>query len=602
MANLHKLISIVLFHFIFGLMTLQVMAQSNYHLQLHAVDSDSIFIKNELAIETNFASRILCVEYVNKLQSFLQAKGYVTASIDKVRYDSSSANIEIYLGKKYTWTSLHTSIKDESLLLSVGWRTSAFAGKQIDFTQVQLMQEKIINDLENKGHPFAKVFLDSIILTDESVSARLQIQKGPIYKIDSIRIYGNLKLSNLYLQRYLNIPNGSIYNKENLLRVSKKINELTFVEEERPSNISMLGTGSVLNLYLKQKRSSQINVLIGFLPNNDQLSSKKLLVTGEANIHLRNSLGNGESIGLNWQQIQVNSPRLNLYYRQPYILNSKFGVDFNFDMFRKDTTFLNVNLHLGTQYILSANKSGKIFFQRFQTIVNGIDKQFILQNRRLPDQADITSSSIGLEYEFSNTNYRLNPRSGNLLGINFQAGTKNIKKNNEVLDLKDPLDPQYNFDKIYENVQLKTYLFKIKANASRYFPIGKMSTIKTSLDLGVFQSGNIFRNELFQIGGYKLLRGFDEESQYLSQFAIASAEYRYLVGVNSFFFVFADGGWGRNNSQNASFNYHYISSGLGLALETRAGIFNLAWAVGSRNDIPFNLRQSKIHFGLVNYF
>lgn len=602
MANLHKLISIVLFHFVFGLMPIQLLAQSNYSLRIVSVDRDSIFLKNELGIETNFSSRILCLAYVNKLQSFLQSKGYATASIDNVYSDSNFANIEIYFGKKYTWTSLTTSVKDEPLLLSTGWRLSAFNSKQLDFTQVQLMQEKIINELENKGHPFAKVFLDSIILNDESVSARLHIEEGPMYKIDSIRIYGNIKLSNLYLQRYLSIPNGSIYSKENLLRVSKKISELSFVEEERPSNISMLGTGSVLNLYLKQKRSSQLNVLLGFLPNNDQLTTKKLLVTGEANIHLRNSLGNAESIGLNWQQIQVNSPRLNIYYRQPYILNSKFGIDFNFDMFRKDTAFLNVNLQLGTQYILSANKSGKIFFQRFQTIVNGIDKKFILQNRRLPVQADMTSSSIGLDYEFSNTNYRLNPRSGNILGINFLAGTKNIQKNNEILDMKDPLDPQFNFDKIYENVKLKTYLFKIKANASRYFPLGKWSTIKASLNLGVFQSGNIFRNELFQIGGYKLLRGFDEESQYLSQFAIASGEYRYLVGVNSFFFVFADGGWGRNNSQNARVNYNYISSGLGLALETKAGIFNLAWAVGRRNDTPFNFRQSKIHFGLVNYF
>ncbi len=602
MANLHKLISFILFHFIFGLMTLQVMAQGNYRLLIHSVDRDSSFIKKELGIETNFSSRILCVEYVNKLQTLIQTKGYATASIDKVYYDSNFANVEIYIGKKYTWTSLQTSLNDEPLLLSVGWRPSVFDGKLIDFKQVHLIQEKIINNLENKGHPFAKVFLDSIILHDESVSARLQIQEGPIYKIDSIRIYGNLKLSNLYLQHYLDIHNGSIYNKENLLKVSKKISELSFVEEERPSNISMLGTGSVLNLYLKQKRSSQVNVLLGFLPNNDQLTTKKLLVTGEANIHLRNSLGNGESIGLNWQQIQVHSPRLNIYYRQPYIFQSKFGVDFNFDMFRKDTTFLNVNLQLGTQYILSANKSGKIFFQRFQTIVNGIDKEFIIKNLQLPVQADITSSSIGLEYEFSNTNHRLNPRSGNLLGINFLAGTKNIKKNNEVLDLKDPLDPLFNFDKLYENVKLKTYLFKIKANASRFFPIGKWSTIKTSLNLAVFESGNIFRNELFQIGGYKLLRGFDEESQYLSQYALASAEYRYLVGANSFFFVFADGGWGRNNSQNARVNYNYISSGLGLALETKAGIFNLAWAVGSRNDTPFNLRQSKIHFGLVNYF
>lgn len=602
MTNLRKLISIVLFHFVFGFISLPLMAQNKYHLKITPVDRDSIFIQQELGLKLDFSSKLECTEYVNKLQGFLQAKGYVTASIDKVQFNASFAAIELFVGNKYNWTNLEISKTDEPLLLAVGWRASAFSGKQIDFTQLQLLQDRILNDLENKGYPFAKVFLDSVLMKRESVFAKLKVEKGPLYKIDSIRVYGNLKLSNIYLQRYLDIRNNSIYNKEKLLRISKKIKELNFIEEERPSNLSMLGTGSVLNLYLKPKRSSQINVLLGFLPNSDQLDSKKLLITGEANIHLRNALAGGEEVGLNWQQLQLKSPRLNIFYRQPYILNSNFGVDFNFDMFRKDTTFLNVNLQLGTQYILSSEESGKLYFQNFQTIVNGVNKNFVLQNRKLPDQADITSSSFGLEYDFNNTNYRLNPRSGNAMSINVLAGTKRIKKNNEILNLKDPQYPQFNFVKLYDNVKLKTYVFKIKANALHYFPLGKLSTLKTSLNMAVFHSGNIFRNELFQIGGYKLLRGFDEESQYLSQYAIVSAEYRYLVGINSFFYVFADGGWGKNKSQNAGQTHDYLSSGLGLALETKAGIFNLAWAIGRRNDLPFNLRQSKIHFGLINYF
>jgi hemolysin activation/secretion protein len=117
----------------------------------------------------------------------------------------------------------------------------------------------------------------------------------------------------------------------------------------------------------------------------------------------------------------------------------------------------------------------------------------------------------------------------------------------------------------------------------------------------MFQSGNIFRNELFQLGGYRLLKVL-MKNQYLSQFAIATMEYRYLVGQNSFFYVLADGGWGRNNSLNTNVNYTYFGTGLGLAFETKAGIFNLAWAVGKRNDTELNLRQSKIHFGFVNYF
>ena len=458
--------------------------------------------------------------------------------------------------------------------------------------------------LENNGYPFGKVFLDSISLIEDSVTATLLIDKGPLYKIDSIRIYGNAKISNDFLQRYLEIPNGSIYSREKLLRISRKIQELSFVQEEQPSNMSLLGTGSVLNLYLKPRRSSQVNALIGFLPNNDQLSSKKVLITGEANIHLRNAFGGGEALGLNWQQLQVKSPRLNIFYRHPYLFHSPLGIDFSFDMLRKDSSYLNINLNFGTSYVLSESESGKIFLHHFQTILSqgGVNDAKVIATKTLPDIADVSSIAIGLEYEKNRTNYRFNPKSGYEFRIGGSAGTKKIRRNNEILELKDPSDPSFDFDKLYDTVKLKSYQLRLINFIAKYFPVGKQGTVKTAVNSGVLFSDNIFRNELFQIGGYKTLRGFDEESQYVSQYAVGTLEYRYLIGLNSFFFGFLDAGWARNNSRDSKYSHTYFGTGLGLALETKAGIFNLVWAVGKRDDIPFNLRQSKIHFGFVNYF
>jgi outer membrane protein assembly factor BamA len=584
------------------LLCLQAPAQYNYALHLKGADKDSVFLVTQLGIPPGFTSRAACVEYINILPAFLRSKGYVTASIDSLRYDSAFASMVLFTGDIYRWAQLDASKVDPSLLDVIGWRERLFADKPMDFQQVSAWQEKMLNYLENTGYPFARIYLDSLQLDNEKVHAQLKVDKGPLYKIDSIRVYGNAKISNNYLQRYLDISNGSTYNKEKLQRITRKMRELPYVEEEHPSNLTMLGTGSVLNMYLRQKKSSQVNILLGFLPNNDQLSSKKLLLTGEANINLKNALGSGETIGLNWQQLQVKSPRLNIVFQYPYLFKSPFGLDFAFDIFRKDSTFVNINLQAGAQYVLSTNQSGKLFIQRFQTIVNGVNKTFILQNRRLTDEADVSAVNVGVDYEFNTTDYRLNPRKGNELRIITSVGTKKLKRNAEVLELKDPGDPTFDFSTLYDTVKLKTYQFRIRATIARYFPLGKQSTVKTALNGGIFQSGNVFRNELFQLGGYKLLRGFDEESQYLSQFAIATIEYRYLVGQNSFFYLLADGGWGRNNSQNNNANYSYFGTGLGMAFETKAGIFNLAWAVGKRNDTELNLRQSKIHFGFVNYF
>jgi outer membrane protein assembly factor BamA len=587
------------------LLNVSAFAQSKYNLHIKGVDKDSATIVSNSGLQTRFDSRIACEEYIIKLPGYLQSKGYVTASIDSLQYQGEFATIRLYMGEQYRWAQLNAKTVEPALLDAIGWQEKIFADRPMDFSQVHILEEKMLDHLENTGYPFARVYLDSIQLDNDKVSALLKVNKGPLYKIDSIRLYGTAKISNSYLQRYLDIPNGSIYNKKKLSIVNKKLNELTYVEQEQPFNITMLGTGSVLNLYLKQKKSSQVNALIGFLPNNDQLSSKKLLLTGEANILLKNALNAGETIGLNWQQIQVKSPRLNILYQHPYLFNSPFGLDFSFDMFRKDSSFLNVNFQLGAQYVLNNNQAGKLFLQKFQTIVSegGINTALLLQNRRLPDVGDISSWNIGLDYELNNTNYRPNPRKGNEFRIITTIGKKKLKKNNQIVDLKDPNDPGFSFDKLYDTVKLNTYQLRIRAMGAKYFPLGgQRNTIKTAVNAGLLKSGNIFRNELFQVGGYKLLRGFDEESQYLSQFAIATVEYHYLVGQNSYFYVLVDGGFGRNSSRDMKIDHTYFGTGLGLAFETKAGIFNLAWAVGKRDDTQFNLRQSKIHLGFVNYF
>jgi outer membrane protein assembly factor BamA len=577
-------------------------AQNKYQLKLLAVDRDSSYLTDLLTVPSNFSDRYACSNYINKLAPDLRARGFVTASLDSVRYDSTFATAVIFVGDMYKWATVDSKNIDAQILDAIGWREKNFEEKPMDFDQLKTWQEKILAYLENNGYPFAKVYLDSLEINDEKISALLKLEKGHLYKIDSIKVNGDVKISNTFLQKYLDLPDGSPYNRDKLRKISKKLRDLPYVQEEKPSDLSLLSMGSILNLYLKPKRSSQINVLLGFLPNNNQLTSKKLLVTGEANINLHNALGMGETIGLNWQQLQVKSPRLNIVYQHPYLFNTSVGLDFGFDMFRKDSTFVNINLQLGAQYVLSTTQSGKLFIQKFQTILNAVNVAAIIQTHQLPQDADVNSVNVGIDYQFNNTDYRLNPRTGTELHIIGSVGTKKIKENDQIVALKDPDNQAFDFSSLYDTVKLKSYQFRIITSAAKYFQVGRQSAVKAAFNGAIFQSANIFRNELFQIGGYKILRGFDEESQYLSKYAIGTIEYHYLIGMNSYFYTLFDGGWGQNNSLKRNISYTYLGAGLGLAFETKVGIFNLAWAVGKRSDTQLNLRQSKIHFGFVNYF
>jgi outer membrane protein assembly factor BamA len=574
--------------------------QQDYSLVIHTVDKDSSFQPGALGLKSGFSDAEELNKYILNLPQLLASKGYPAASVDSFWQLQKATHISLYAGPRYSWLQLRFSGIDEGTLNSVGYLAKNFDNKQVNFSQLQNLQTRLLNFYEKTGYPFATVVLDSIELDNDKMSGTLKAEKGPLYHIDSIRLYGKLKVNKKFLQRYLAIQNGSIYNRDKLEQVDKKMLELPFALPLQPSDITMLGSGSIVNVYADPKKASQVNFLVGFLPASGQ--NTKLQVTGDVNLDLKNLLGGAEEILVKWQQLQPKSPRLNLGFTKPFIFNSPFGVNILFDLFKKDSNFLQLNAQGGIQFNIAANQQGKLFLQ-WQTnrlLSGGVDTNQVIQQRVLPPNIDLNSMNVGFFYELAKTNYRFNPRSGNELNLTGIVGIKNIQRNNDIINIK---DPNFDYATLYDTLQLKSYQLRLRLGAAHYFPLQKRATLKAALQGGYFASPNIFRNELFQIGGYKLLRGFNEESIYANRYAVATLEYRYLLDVNSYLFVFADMGWVKNKYQQVNVNNQFTGAGLGLMFETKAGLLNISYAAGKRSDIPFNIREaSKLHFGYINYF
>ncbi|RYD73728.1 MAG: hypothetical protein EOP53_19565, partial [Sphingobacteriales bacterium] len=251
---------------------------------------------------------------------------------------------------------------------------------------------------------------------------------------------------------------------------------------------------------------------------------------------------------------------------------------------------------------LSANQNGKLFlqWQNNSLLAGAVDTNAIKFNKTLPPNIDLSSVNTGFNYELAKTNYRFNPRSGNEINLTAAVGIKTIRQNGDIVGIK---DPNFNYASLYDSIKPKSYQLRFKLSAAHFFPLQKRAALKAGIQGGYYTSPNVFRNELFQIGGYKLLRGFNEESIYASQYAVATAEYRYLVDLNSYLFVFTDLGFVKNKYQSVNADNQFVGAGLGMMFETKAGLLNISYAVGKRNDVKFNIRESsKLHFGYINYF
>ena len=602
-----KLSYLLRLYFLFCLLMASLLLQAQHQLVYHPVDRNSGYTVPGLALNQDFADATLAQQHLTNLLLSMQLRGYWLASADSIWQDNNQTHVKLYWGACFTWSGLRVDASDESWLgrLPTDPR-KADSSRLKQMGCWKGMQEQLLELMEDEGYPFARILLDSLENRGDVFSAKLTISKGPLYHIDSIRLMDKSFVNKSFLHRYLEIPKGSIYRKSLLQQISPKLALLPYLSETRPWDLAQLGTGATLQLYLEQKRSSQVNVLVGLLPatgntqNPYELPRTSFQFTGEANIQLKNPLGGGESILFNWQQFQVKAPRLNLAYQQPFVAGSAFGMDLRFDLLKKDSSYVNIHMMAGLQLQSGIRHLTTLYVQQMQSQLLFVDTLKLKLTRKLPPELDIRTISVGLQYEGNTTNYRFNPVSGNEVQLNFSLGTRQVARNSVISQLKG--SGGFLFSTLYDTIRLRSFQFRLRGGVSHYFKLGGNSTLKSALQVGWVESPSIFRNELFQIGGYKILRGFDEESIYASRFAVLTAEYRYLIARNSFLFAFADGGWSQNAALKPIPGYGYLGAGLGISLETQAGQFNISLAAGKRSDLEFNARQSRIHLGYINFF
>ncbi|ANI90163.1 hypothetical protein A9P82_13235 [Arachidicoccus ginsenosidimutans] len=574
-----------------------IFAQQSFHVKIIPIDSsNSLF--TTIPLNNDFSSSQKSYDYIKQLPVTLAARGFISASVDSVGKDTANALVYLFLGKKYKWQHIKLRTNDSPLLQQLGIDSSNFDNQIIINPPFENTFNTILNYYLDNGYPFAKISLDSVNINNDAVSAVLNIDKGFLYKMDSIHVEGSAKVSEDFLHRYLNITNGEIYNQQKLQSVDKQLQNLQYVQITHPSDVKMLNQGAVLDLYIDKKPTNEIDAILGFQPKNGETGGK-LQLTGQVNLNLSNAFGNGENIGINWQQLQPQSPRIDLQFQKPYLFKSPFGLDFSFNLYKQDSAYVTVNGNIGTTYQLSQNQTGKVFVNFASSHLLYVDTLQIISTKQLPAIIDESAINIGFGYTFNNTDYKYNPRRGNELSATVLVGNKHVQKNNTITQIH---ADTFDYASLYDTVPLKGYQIKIQTNAAHYFQLGKFSVLKLGVNAGLYQSPSIYTNEMFMLGGYQLLRGFDAQSIYANAYAVGTLEYRYLVARNSFFFVFSDFGGSQFKNNSTKYNDGFLSFGFGMAFETKAGIFNFNLASGKDRNNNFGLNNAKVNIAYTALF
>ncbi|MES2565811.1 MAG: hypothetical protein V4565_03025 [Bacteroidota bacterium] len=553
--------------------------------KLHVINTDSQSVFKKISYKKQLNSKEFVFNEANKVYVSLINEGYITANIDSIVPDFQTYRVYISAGKKYKWVDLRYSKKDQGVINKIGYNERFFSNRSFRFNELSKFMEKVILYYENNGYPFVSAKLDSIEFKDAGIRAKLRVDKNIFIKLDSLVTEGSGKVSQKFLLRYLGIKNGMPYNAEVFRGASKKIRQLPFLTEKKPPVIQLTDKQNKLILFLEKRNASQFDGIVGILPND----KGKTVFTGDLKIKLVNNiLKTGETFDINWRRLQTQTQDLKASVIYPYIGGLPVGADYTIKIYKKDSTFLDVNNAIGLNYYFSGLNYIKVFYK--QRNANLLSTAGLENIKILPEYADVITKAYGAGVFFEKMDYRFNPRKGVGLNVLGSVGSRQIRKNPKINDVA------------YSTIALKSSQYQVEGTVVGYVNPVKNHVLKVSTQFGSVFGNTIYRNELFRIGGLRTLRGFDEESIFASTYVIPTIEYRFLFEQNSNLFLFAEGAWYENHSVSSNFDDTPISVGAGINFETKAGIFNLSYAIGKQFGAGFDMRIGKIHAGLTALF
>lgn len=569
-------------------------SQSSLQLRLLPLDRTPEWLAEEVSYEDRHADSLAVASELRLILQHLYGKAYLEASVDTLDCRDSICLALLHIGPLYEWTRLGNGNVPPEFLDQAGFRERLYEDRPFSYEEWRQLRDVLLVFAENHGYPFARVWLDDITVEGDHIGAYIFLDRGPLILLDSIAVRGSADISRNYLSYYLGLRPGSPYDRSQLLGSRDRLRELPFLRAAADPEIAFRGQRAVITMPLEKKNASRFDFLIGVLPNSNQTG--KMLITGNFEGELINQFGLGERLYAQFEQLRPQTQELQLAFSYPYVLGLPLGADFDFSLYKRDTTYLDLIFDAGVSYLLQGGNYLKAYWEQRTSSLLSVDEGRLLQTKALPENLDVRNSLFGLEVLYQQLDYRYNPRRGWSAFFRGGAGLKKIRRNSKIEAAE--------LGFLYDSLELRVFQYRLQARLEGFLPIFSRSAFKIGATGGfIFSESDIYRNEQFRIGGNQLLRGFDEEFFFATRYGVGTLEYRLLIGQNSFLYLFGDYAWllDRTTAQNRTI-YPY-GFGAGITFETKVGLFGVNLAFGGiSGGEPVDFSSPKVHFGYVSRF
>ncbi|WP_156772450.1 BamA/TamA family outer membrane protein [Urechidicola croceus] len=549
------------------LFSYQYFYSQNLTLTITSEESNNIEILNGINFQESHKNEKSLYNELDSITKKLHLIGFINSHIDSIIKKDSIFNAKFNLGKNFETIkiSFDKNSIDQNYLKKIipNLTEDSFTIKIYD---VPKTLNAILNEFEKSGNSFTEIFLDNILKNKNEITAQLKIKNTASRNIDKIIVNGYNNFSKPYLKYYLNLKTGTVFNKSKLIIASEAIQSLTFINEIKPPEVLFTNDSTTIYLYINKVKSNKFDGLIGFSSD----SESKLKFNGYLDLLLNNAFNKGEILSLNWKSNGQDRKHFNLEIETPYIFNTRITPKGTFNIFKQDSTFLNIKAEIDLSYILSPKSR--------------ITAKYL------------TEKSNDLNNE--NTNDNINEYRNHFFGLSFT-----YKKSDKLKPYQNKF--YFSFNSLFgnrnltnENTQEKQQKYELIT--SYLWSLNQKNDIFIQSTSQLLNSNNYYTNELFRIGGANSIRGFNEESIFSSSNSILNIEYRYNLAQLSYLYSITDFAILQNNIIKE--NNKLFGFGIGYVYNTKAGLIDISYAIGKTSDIPFNFDNSRFHIKLIQFF
>ena len=507
------------------------------------------------------------LDEINRILQQVKKRGFFTARIDSISKADKTFSAHINLGKRTNKIIIINKLKPEERTKLYGASQSsesAIDSIKIKTNEFDEFTNQLLKKIDKLGKSFSEISYINPIMKNDTLIIELTISDSSNRKIDKVIVRGYNAFPEKFISNYFLINTKTVFSKQKLKNVSTLTNRLDFIKENKAPEVLFKKDSTHLYLFFDKLGTSSFDGIVNF---SSKENGKGLLLNGNLDLKLNNTFNSGEKFEIIWNKVSDEKTDFKINSYVPYLFNSKFSTTLEFNLYRQDSTFINTNFKLNTDYSINQRSHASVLYR-----------------------------SENSNYLLNTLNNEITSYSNYFIGLGYQM--KKLSTSN-LYDFNNGVNLNLIVGKRKTSLESINQL-KLHFSAFANLQINNRGYLNIRNESGLLTSKNYLLNELFRIGGANSIRGYNEQSIFTNGYSYSNIEFRYSLDRSSYLYSITDVGAYKESTTKK--NKKLIGIGAGYQFKINNNFVNIGYVISTNSGTNTKLNNSTLVVKWTSFF